>query len=62
VLLRLLGLGLKQLVCSTEAARKRLEVLRGVFEWNYRTFPIRLVENGEEPRLQKQTVNRLCER
>ena len=62
VLLRLLGLGLKQLVRPTEAVRKRLEVLRGVFEWNYRVDPVRLVENGEEPRLQKQVVNRLCER
>jgi len=62
VLLRLLGFGLRQLVRPSEAVRKRLEVLRGVFEWNYRVDPVRLVENGEEPRLQKLVVNRLCER
>jgi hypothetical protein len=62
VLLRLLGLGLKQLVRPTEAVRKRLEVLRGVFQWTYQVDPVLLVENGEEPRLQKQAVNRLCER
>ena len=62
VLFRLSGFGLKQLVRPTEAVRKRLEVLRGVFEWNYRVDPVRLVENGEEPRLQKQVVSRLVER
>ena len=62
VLLRLLGFGLKQLVRPTEAVGKRLEVLRSVFEWNYRVDPVRLVEHGEEPRLQKQVVNRLVER
>jgi GT2 family glycosyltransferase len=61
-LLRLLGLGLKQLVRPTEAVRKRLEVLRGVFEWNCRVNPVRLVENGEEPRIQRQPLNRLLER
>ena len=62
VLLRLSVFGLKQLVRPTEAVRKRLEVLRGVLEWNYWVDPVRLVENGEEPRLQKCAVNRLCER
>ena len=61
-LLRLLGFGLKQLIRPTEAVRKRLEVLRGVFEWNYRVDPVRLVENGEEPRLQRHPDNRLVER
>jgi GT2 family glycosyltransferase len=62
LLLRLSGLGLKQLVRPTETVRKRLEVLGGVLEWNYRVDPVRLVEKGEEPRLQKLVVNRLCER
>jgi GT2 family glycosyltransferase len=62
VLLRLLGFGLKQLVRPTEAVRQRLEVLRGVFEWNYRVDPVRLVENGEEPSVQRQAVNRVVER
>jgi GT2 family glycosyltransferase len=59
---RLLGFGLKQLVRPTEAVRKRLEVLRGVFEWNCRVNPVRLVECGEEPRLQREPVSRLVER
>jgi GT2 family glycosyltransferase len=62
VLLRLLSLGLRQLVHPSETVRKRLEVLCGVFEWNYRVDPVRLVENGEEPSLQKQVLNRVCER
>ena len=62
VLLRLSGFGLRQLVRPAEIVGKRLEVLRGVFEWNYRVDPVRLVENGEEPSLQKQVVNRVCER
>ena len=62
VLLRLSVFGLKQLVRPTEAVRKRLEVLRGLLEWNYRVDPVRLVENGEEPPFQDQSVNRLCER
>lgn len=59
---RLLGFGLRQLVRPTEAVRKRMEVLRGVFEWTCRVNPVRLVENGEEPRLQRQPANRLVER
>jgi|SRR5579872_5250941 len=62
MLLRVLGLGLKQLVCPTEARRNRLETLRGVFEWNYRVNPVRLVENGEEPHLVGQAPNRVAER
>jgi GT2 family glycosyltransferase len=62
VLLRLSSFGLRQLVRPTDAVRKRLEVLRGVLEWNYRVDPVRLVENGEEPSLQRQVVNRVCER
>jgi len=62
VLLRLVALGLKRLVHPTNVVRKRLEVLCGLFEWTYRVDPVRLVENGEEPRLQKQALDRLCER
>ncbi len=62
VLVRLLGFGLKQLVRPTEAGRNRLKVLRGVLEWNYRVDPVRLAENGEEPRLQMQPLDRLVER
>jgi GT2 family glycosyltransferase len=62
VFLRRLGYGLKQLVCPSEAGRQRLELLRGVFEWNSSLDPIRLVENGEEPRLMVETVDRVVER
>ena len=60
--LRRFGYGLKQLVHPTEAGRKRLELLRGVFEWNCRVDPIRLVENGEEPRIQMEPAGRVLER
>jgi hypothetical protein len=62
VLLRFLGFGLKQVVHPTEAGRNRLEILRGVFAWHYRVNPVRLVENGEEPRLITQSHHRVAER
>lgn len=61
-LLRRFGYGLRQLARPTERGRKRLELLRGVFEWNYHVDPIRLVENGEEPRLQREVTGRVLER
>ncbi|MGA3322970.1 MAG: glycosyltransferase family 2 protein [Terriglobia bacterium] len=61
-LLRRVGYGLKQLVHPTEAGRKRLELLRGVFEWNYLVDPVRLVENGEEPHLKTEPAGRVVER
>jgi GT2 family glycosyltransferase len=60
--LRRFGYGLKQLVRPSEAVSKRLELLRGVFEWNYRVDPIRLVENGEEPCLRREPAGRVIER
>jgi hypothetical protein len=39
-----------------------LEILRGVFAWHYRVNPVRLVENGEEPRLLTQGHHRIAER
>jgi len=62
VFLRRLGYALKQLVCHSEAGRQRLELLRGVFEWNYCLDPIRLVEKGEEPRLLVEPTARVLER
>jgi hypothetical protein len=61
-LLRRFGYGLRQLVRPTEGGRKHLELLRGVFEWNYHVDPIRLVENGEEPRLHREITGRVLER
>jgi GT2 family glycosyltransferase len=62
VLLRRLGFGLKQLARPTEAGRSRLAVLASVFEWNYQVDPVRLVETGEEPRLEREPAERLAER
>lgn len=62
VFVRRFGYGLKQLVRPTEAGRKRLELLRALFEWNYRVDPIRLVENGEEPRLRMALTGRVVDR
>ena len=44
------------------ADTERLEILRGLFEWNYRVDPVRLVENGEEPRLHRELAARVLER
>ena len=60
--LRGFGYGVKQLVYPTAAGRERLELLRGLFEWNYRVDPIGLVEKGEEPRLRMALANRVVER
>lgn len=62
VSLRRFGCGVKQLVRPTAAGREHLEHLRALFEWNYRVDPIRLVENGEEPRLRISLANRVVER
>jgi GT2 family glycosyltransferase len=62
VSLRRLGYGVKQRLLPTEAGRKRLELLRGLFEWHRRVDPIRLVEKGEEPRLQMALTGRVVER
>jgi GT2 family glycosyltransferase len=60
--LRRLGYGLKQLLKPTEARKKRLEMLRTLFEWNYRVDPLRLVQKGEEPDLGSNPVTRVLER
>lgn len=62
VSLRWLGYRLKHLVLPTEAGRKRVELLRAVLDWNYRVDPVRLVENGDEPRLRMALSDRVVER
>jgi GT2 family glycosyltransferase len=62
VCIRRVGYRLKQLMQASEAGRERLELLRSVCEWNYLLDPVRLVENGEEPRLKTQLVGRVVER
>lgn len=49
--LRRLGYALIQLVNPSEEGKNRQELLRALFEWNYRVDPVRLVEKGEEPEL-----------
>jgi GT2 family glycosyltransferase len=60
--LRRFGFGVKQLVRPTEALKNHLDILRAVFEWNLRVDPVRLVENGEEPKLSGEPVPRVLER
>ena len=62
VSLRRIGYGIQQLAHPTAPGRERLEVLRGLFEWTYHVAPIRLVENGEEPRLKQALSDRIVER
>ncbi|MGD1078796.1 MAG: glycosyltransferase family 2 protein [Candidatus Sulfotelmatobacter sp.] len=60
--LRRLAYELKQLMRPTQLGRERLEVLRGLLEWNYRVDPVRLVESGEEPTLRIPVGARVLER
>ena len=59
---RRLGYGLLQFLKPTETRQRRLELLRALFTWNYRADPVRLVENGEEPELGMNLVERVRER
>ena len=60
--LRRLGYGLFQLLSPSDAGKSRLEAIRLTFEWNMRVDPVRLVENGEEPKLTSEPVGRVLER
>jgi GT2 family glycosyltransferase len=60
--LRRLGYGLLQFVKPSENGKKRMELLRVLFDWNYRVDPVRLVENGEEPDLAVKPTGRVLER
>jgi GT2 family glycosyltransferase len=61
-LLRRAAFGWLQLVRPTEAGRKKLELLRALFDWNYRIDLVRLVEKGEEPELDIKPIDRVLER
>jgi GT2 family glycosyltransferase len=60
--LRRAGYGLIQMIMPQESRRKRLECLRSLVRWNYRVDPVRLVENGEEPRVDSAGAGRVLER
>ncbi len=61
LLLRRLVYGVVWFVRPTMAARK-LELFRTLFKWNYNVDPMRLVQNGEEPALEAQPLDRVLER
>jgi GT2 family glycosyltransferase len=58
---RLVG-GLIQVVRPSESGKKHQELLRALFDWNYRVDPVRLVEQGEEPELDIKPMDRVLER
>jgi N-acetylglucosaminyl-diphospho-decaprenol L-rhamnosyltransferase len=61
LLLRRVRGALFQIVRPDENRRKYQELLRTLFEWNFRVDPVRLVQNGEEPKLGLE-LNRVRER
>ena len=60
--IRRLGYGLLQMVRPSDARKKRLDLLKTLFEWNYRLDTMRLVEKGEEPELTVTPAYRILER
>jgi GT2 family glycosyltransferase len=60
--LRRIGLAVLQIVKPSEVRKSRAELLKTLFEWNYRVDPVRLVENNEEPELGVKAVGRVLER
>jgi N-acetylglucosaminyl-diphospho-decaprenol L-rhamnosyltransferase len=61
-MIRRMGFGLLQMVRPSEVTRKKLELLRALFEWNYRIDLKRLVEKGEEPEIAFKPADRISER
>jgi GT2 family glycosyltransferase len=51
-----------QLVVPSDNQKPRLEALRVTYEWNKRVDSVRLVENGEEPKLALEPLVRVLER
>jgi GT2 family glycosyltransferase len=60
--LRRLSFGLLQLFRPTEAGRKKLDLLRALYDWNSRIDLKKLVEKGEEPELAVKPTDRILER
>lgn len=50
------GYGIAQLLMPTQARSYRLQLYRAGVDWNLRVDPIRVVENGEVPRVGQQAV------
>jgi GT2 family glycosyltransferase len=62
LMLRRIGYSVPQLIRPSETRKKRLQLLKTLFEWNYRVHPIRLVKDGEEPELTAKPTYRVLER
>jgi hypothetical protein len=60
--LRRLAYRLIQVAKPSETREKHLQMLRVLFEWNYRVNPVRLVDKGEEPELDVKPAGRILER
>jgi hypothetical protein len=60
--LRRMAYGIIQVLKPSEVLKKRRELVRMLFEWNYKVDPVRLVADGEEPDLAIKPLNRVLER
>jgi GT2 family glycosyltransferase len=60
--IRRIAYRLRHLFRSTEATKKRQQILETLFVWTYKVDPVRLVENGEEPSLGMNLTDRIVER
>jgi N-acetylglucosaminyl-diphospho-decaprenol L-rhamnosyltransferase len=60
--IRLLVEGLAQIVRPNQERKKRQQLRRALFDWNYRVDPVRLVETGEEPEMDISPAVRVLER
>jgi N-acetylglucosaminyl-diphospho-decaprenol L-rhamnosyltransferase len=54
--------GIVQIVRPSDERKKRQELRRALFEWNYRVDPVLLAEKGEEPKLDNKPMDRVLER
>ena len=61
-LIRRFGYGLLELIHPGESNRKKLELMRALYEWHSRIDLGRLVETGEEPELAVKPADRVLER
>ena len=59
---RRLGYWFLQLIVPSDDRKARHEAVRVTYEWNTRVDPVRLVENGEEPKLTLGPQVRVLER
>ena len=53
---------LLQMIAPNEDRKKKLELNRALLDWNQRVDPVRLVEQGQEPDLSTEPLDRVIER